>query len=435
VIFGGHNNDGPKSDPLWWEDAPPPVIPRQVLPARKVDVAVVGAGYTGLAAAIELARAGRSVVVLDAGDPGHGASTRNGGLLIGELRIGFARMIDSLGLERAKAIYGEAARAVKHTTDFIRAENIDCQLSQIGRFCPALTRDHYEDMGHEADLLNKHFRVEIGVVPPAGKKREVGTDLYIGGRIRPDVTVLHPALFHLGLLNRAQNAGALVLGRTPVLAIERQSDHLSVRTERGTILAGEVVMATNGHTGAIVPWLQRRVVPVRGSMIATEPLAEDLMDRLMPGRRVVMDRIHLDNYFRPSPDGRRIVFCGRARTRGKDPRKLGAALKTRLAEIFPDLAETRVSHAWTGISGCTFDLLPRVGSHDGIHYALGYCGIGLAWGPYLGHRAARMVLGDDHRSILSDLEFPGRSLLFRHPLFLPSPTSCRGLGKAKTHKD
>ena len=81
MIFGGHNNDGPKSDPLWWEDAPPPVIPRQVLPARKVDVAVVGAGYTGLAAAIELARAGRSVVVLDAGDPGHGASTRNGGLL------------------------------------------------------------------------------------------------------------------------------------------------------------------------------------------------------------------------------------------------------------------------------------------------------------------------------------------------------------------
>ena len=213
--------DGLKSTPYWWEAAPlreETVVP---LPGQS-DVAIVGAGYTGLVAALTLARAGRSVVVLDAQAPGEGASSRNGGIASANLHRSFGTLIDDVGLEGAKAIYTEAAAARAHLRDLVTEEKIDCAYALVGRFSGAVRPRDYDRLGREADLLNKHLDLGVEMVPRSEQHRELATDIYFGGEVRPDIACLHPALFHAGLLDRATLAGVTVIGRTPVTGIVRE---------------------------------------------------------------------------------------------------------------------------------------------------------------------------------------------------------------------
>ena len=229
-----------------------------------------------------------------------------------------------------------------------------------------------------------------------------------------------PALFHKGLLNSVEKAGASIAGNTRVTAIEGDGGRFNVATELGPLSAREVLVTTNGYTGPSTPWLRRRIIPIQSQIIATEALPPETMDHLIPERRMVLDYHRLHNYFRPSPDGKRILFGGRSGATEKDPHHSGAHLFRQLTTVFPELATTAITHSWSGLTGYTFDKFPHLGVQDGIHFATGFCGRGVVWAPYLGHLAALRVLGTEAADCLFDkCQFPSRPLYYGRPWFLP----------------
>ena len=207
--------------------------------------------------------------------------------------------------------------------------------------------------------------------------------------------------------------------RCRVTRIEKDGEGFRVVTARGTTRARDVIVATNGYTGALTPWLQRRVIPIGSYMIATEPLPAGLMDRLIPKNRIVSDTRRVVYYYRASPDRRRILFGGRVSHDETDPRVSAPLLHRDMAQIFPELAPTRVTHSWCGFVAYTFDELMHVGRHDGIHYAMGYCGAGVGTASYFGMRIGQQVLGlAEGRTALDGLAFQTRPFYTGKPWFL-----------------
>ena len=408
-----------KLEPYWWEAAPRPQLPPAEVP-RSADVAVVGSGYTGLSAALTLARAGRSVVVLEADAPGEGASSRNGGMCGGFFKIGFAEMSERLGLAGATAIYREGQAALDYLAHLIEREQIDCHFARMGRFTGAHTPGRYQAMARDAELLRKHVGLEVHMVPRGEQHGEIGSDAYHGGRVLPHDGGLHPALYHQGLLDRVLAAGAAVAAHTPVTGVVREREGFTVVTSRGRIAAREVIVATNGYTGKATPWFRRRLIPVGSFIIATEPVAPETMARLMPKRRMLTDTKKILYYFRPSPDGRRILFGGRAAYGNAGLRVAARRLHGFMTGVYPELEGLRVTHSWTGNVAFAFDRLPHTGAHDGLHYAIGYCGSGVVMATYLGHKTAERVLGRaDAGTPLTDRAFPTMPLYTGTPWFLP----------------
>lgn len=408
------------SEPYWWEAAEPPETPDEPV-SPECDAVVVGAGYAGLSAGLELARAGRSVQVFDRQRPGEGASSRNGGITSGNLRISFGDLARTKGLDRATALYREGAEARDDLARFIEEERIDCDFGLMGRFTGAATPAHFDGQRREIDLLNKHLDIGAHSVERDAQHREVASELFHGGVVRPDMGGLHPAKFHLGLLSVAAAAGVQVFGRTAVLAIRRDGDGFEVLTDRGAVRARDVVVATNGYTNGSDSWLRRRLVPVASRMIATERLDAAVVRSLVPGGRMLGTTLRLHNYFRPSPDGRRILLGGRDRTAGRDLKRSVAQLWNDLIAIFPQLSEVRITHSWAGNVAFNLDHLPRLFVHDGIHYAAGFCGSGVVWARWLGRKAAQNILGDGRgRSVFEGRPPHAIPFYSGKPWFLPA---------------
>ncbi len=380
--------------PWWWEWAPPARRVEGELPAR-AEVVVVGSGYTGIMAALTLSRAGREVFVLEAEAIGHGASSRNGGQVgSGNQRCTVAELISQYGRDKARALLGEGTSALAFVKSFIDSEGIDCGFRVAGRFRGAVRVTHYDAMARDMEDLRALVGVQSHMVPRARQGTEIGTELYYGGCVIPGDASVHPALYLAGLIERAEAAGVRFLSHTPVTGVREDGRRIRVNTPRGSVSAGEVLVATNGYTTAAIPDFYRRVVPVGSAMIATAELSPELMARLMPKRRVCGDSLRVHHYYQASPDGLRILFGGRLNG-GAD---VGRArdfvhLYRDLLAIFPELEGHEVSHAWSGYVGYTRDTLPHIGRQGCTHYALGYCGSGVARASYAGHRVALQMLG------------------------------------------
>ncbi len=397
------------------------MLPPAELPA-KTDVAIVGAGYTGLIAALAVARAGRGVTVLDAEDAGFGCSTRNGGQCGAGFKNGFDDLAASYGKPRALELYREAIASLDFLGGFVADEGIDCDYRYCGRFIGAHAPGHYEEMARKFETNRRELGIECHAVPRAEQQAEIGSDVYYGGGVIDAHTSLDPSKYHLGLLERALAADAAVHAHTPVIGIEPLKDGgFTVTTPRGRITAGEVIVATNGYTNNMgsLPQLSRRVIPIGSYMIATEPLAPGVMDRLMPRDRVTSDTRRVVLYDRASPDRTRILFGGRVALAETDPAISGPRLHAILCEIFPEIADVGISHSWMGFVAYTFDKMPHLGVADGLHYAMGYCGSGVAMGSYLGHKIAHKLLGDSEgNTAFDDLPFQTRPLYYGKPWFL-----------------
>lgn len=407
-----------KVDPYWWERSPRPGLGTPALPAA-VDVAVVGSGYTGLCAALEVARGGRSTLVLDARDAGFGCSSRNGGQISTSIKPDYDTLARRHGGDAAFAIMKEGHNALAWIGDFVAAEGIDCDFRVPGRFHAAHSPRQYEKLARSLDRQPRGLEVPAHVVPRAEQHRELGTDAYHGGVVYEKHASLDPGRFHQGLLNRVLAAGATVVPHCPVTAIDRDGAGHRLATPRGVVQAREVVMATNGYTGTPTPWLRRRVIPIGSYIIATEALPAAVMDRVMPTDRIVSDSRKVVYYYRPSPDRTRILFGGRVTSGETDPRRSGALLRHDLVKLFPELSEVRVSHSWMGFVAYTFDSLAHAGSRDGLHYAMGYCGSGVSMAGYLGTRTGQRILGrPEGRTALDAIAFPTRPLYTGRPWFL-----------------
>jgi glycine/D-amino acid oxidase-like deaminating enzyme len=408
-----------RSDPYWWEAAPPTTLPREPIRGRS-DVAIVGAGYTGLSAAITLARAGRSVQVFDKMRPGEGASTRNGGIASGNLRPSLDELSKKFGEATARAIIDEAKVAREDLADFIQREGIDCEFAITGRFAGASSPGDYERLAREADMLAKTTGIEAYAVPRSEQRTYLGTDFYHGGAVRSDIGGLHPAKLHAGMLRLAREAGAIVHGETAVLGVQSEGLDYTVETARGSVRARHVITGTNGYTDRSDKWLRRRLVPVRSRIIATAPLSDNLMRQLMPKRMMLSETRKLHYYYRPSPDGRRILFGGRDGTIAGDPTWPTDHLKRALVDIFPELDDVELTHSWFGHVAMNRDMIPRIFSRHGMRYAVGYCGSGVVWARWAGQKAAWQILNEDRGTSALDMRPPASVPFFNGtPWFMP----------------
>ncbi len=409
-----------RNEPYWWEAAPPTTL-SQATVATRSDVVIVGAGYTGLSAAITLARAGRSVQVFDKLRPGEGASTRNGGIASGSVRPGFAEMEAKFGTERAKGLELEAKAAREDLARFIMQEKIDCDFKLTGRFTGASQQTDYDSLAREGERLVRTLGIEAFAVTRAEQRRELGTDFYHGGLVRKDIGGLHPAKLHAGMLRLALEAGATIHGETAVAGIRSEDSAFEVTTARGTVKAAHVIAGTNGYGDQYDRWLRRRMVPVRSRIIATAPLSDNLMREFMPKGYMLSETRALHYYYRPSPDGRRILFGGRDGTIAGDPQWPTESLRQAMVDVFPILDDVAVTHSWYGHVAMNRDMIPRIFSKDGVRYAAGYCGSGVVWARWSGQKAAQQVLGlADGQSAL-DFRPPKAVPLFNGtPWFMPA---------------
>ncbi|UFZ07855.1 FAD-binding oxidoreductase [Bradyrhizobium ontarionense] len=399
-----------KATPYWWEAAPVKPLPQQPLPER-LDVLIVGAGYAGLSAGLALAREGRSVAAFDAMDAGEGASTRNGGITSGTIRPDYAALTRQFGEERALAIEAEGKIAREFLYEFIKTERLECDFQLVGQFKGAFGYEQYETMARSAETLAKRLRIEAYAVPYAGQRKYIGTDVYRGGAVRMDIGGLHPAKFHSELLRVALASGVAVHGRTPVISIDRDGSEFRVVTAAGSVQARQVLVCTNGYTDGAVPFLRRRLVPVRSRIIATEELAPEVMARLMPKRMMITESREVGFYYRPSPDGKRILLGGRDSSRVGDPVAPKLLLRKGLVNLFPELEAVRLSHSWFGNVAMNRDMIPRIFEKDSVVYATGFCGSGVVWAPWIGMHAAHKLMGHEERA--------RTAFDFRPPAFIP----------------
>jgi glycine/D-amino acid oxidase-like deaminating enzyme len=407
-----------KLAPYWWDHVPRPSLEAPALPAN-VDVAVIGSGYTGLHAAVQTARAGRHTAVFDAEEAGWGCSTRNGGQISTSTKPNYEALAARHGAARAFDIIKAGQESLAWLGAFVAKEKLACDFQVSGRFHAAHNPAQYEALGKRIRSQPRGLEVEAHLVPRAEQHAELGTDVYFGGVVFAQHASIDPARYHQGLLDFARAAGATIFPRTPVTGIEKDGSAFRVETPRGVVQARDVVVATNGYTGKVTPWLRRRVIPIGSYMIATEPLPPAQMARLMPRRRVVSDTRKVVYYYRASPDGTRILFGGRVSHNETDPRLSGPKLHAEMVRIFPELAPARVTHSWFGFVAYTFDELMHMGRHDGVHYAMGYCGSGVGMASYLGMRIGQQVLGlAEGRTAFDGLAFPTRPLYTGNPWFL-----------------
>jgi glycine/D-amino acid oxidase-like deaminating enzyme len=411
-----------KPEPYWWEAYRPAPGELVEIP-RAADVAIVGGGYAGLSTALELAKHGIVAVILEANELGFGASTRNGGAVSGGVNIGkrFSGRTTQTEPQRVEQMLSDAADAFGLIDRLIGEEKIACYWEKSGRFVGAWTKKHFEQQSRRVAVLNEAAESGAYIVARERQRDEIASNYYFGGMVVERSGKLHPALYYKGLLEACRRRHIAVCAKATVTAISSNGAGWRVETSRGALSASEVVIATNGYTASLTPALRRRVVPIASHIIATEELPEDLARSLIPKGRTISDTKRVLCYYRMSPDGKRMIFGGRARFTQVDPTVSAPILYRYMTRRFPQLRGFRVTHAWTGNVAFTFDALPHMGQRDGFHYCLGCNGSGIAMMTYLGWQTARKIAGAANYGCSFDrAEFPDHPLYSGNPWFLPA---------------
>lgn len=403
--------------PYWWRGQSDP-DEAGPLP-QSTDVLVIGSGYTGLHAAIQTARAGFSTIVIDAGKIGQGCSTRNGGQVSTSIKPSFEALKRKFGADTATRIFKEGQASLDFTAQFIEDEEIACDFRVVGRFHGAHSARQYDKLAKSVDKAHPVLQTGAYVVPKNQMSKELRTDFYHGGIVFPKHASVDAGAYHRGLFKIAHAWGIQLHPNTAATALSREKTGHIVKTSKGVITARYVIVATNGYSGTLVPWLRRRFIPIGSYVIATEELPKDVIDAHFPTERILSDTRKLVYYYRLSPDRRRVLFGGRVSLRETDPRKSGPVLHRDMAAIFPALKGVKIAHSWTGTVAYTFDTLMHCGQQDGLFWAGGYCGSGAGMAGYLGNMIGRQVAGDaTAKTVFSDIPFESRPYYWGNPWFL-----------------
>ena len=406
--------------PFWWDAAPPTSTAPEIPPTAAV--VIIGGGIGGLSCALELARSGVKAVVLDREPIGWGASSRNGGALAGAAGLGRARgnLQQAVDPGILAAMVDEAEQSFDDFEQLIAREELNCSYRRVGRFTAAHAPSAMETLRKRAEMLNKARPGEAEVVAREQVGDELATKLYYGGLVLQRAGSLHPGRYVQELARVASAAGAQLHGGVDVRGYKREGSKFRISTSAGEITADALMVATNGYTGSATPWHQRRVIPVSSYMIATEVLGAERVRSLLPKLRVYGDTKKILYYFRPSPDGERILFGGRASFVDGDLRRASLRLHRFLTQLLPQLQGTRITHGWNGNVAFGFDFLPHVGQHEGVHYALACNGSGVVTMTHLGRQAARQIAGGGNApSAFSRMPFPTMPGYHGNPWFMP----------------
>jgi glycine/D-amino acid oxidase-like deaminating enzyme len=372
------------------------------------DVAVVGGGFTGLSAARTLAKRGVQVAVLEAETLGWGASSRNGGMVLTGMKLPVSTLLKRYGPEVVRRMYAASLASIDCVEQIVREENIDCNFARGGHLEVACKQPHFESYKESAALIKREFNHSLRIIPKGELRAEIGSDIYYGGLVDEVSAGVNPARYVAGLALAAQRAGARLYDRTRVATIEQRTANGArrfwVRTSRGTLTAREVILASGAYTTDVAPSLRRKIIPIGSYIIATEVLPNDLAHELSPRNRMIFDSKHFLYYYRLTPD-RRMLFGGRAAFFPENEntvRRSAEILRRGMIEVYPQLRGTKVEFVWGGTLDFAFDVMPHAGQLDGMYYAVGFAGHGVAAATWHGTKLAGLICGDPN-----DIPFDG----------------------------
>jgi len=410
----------------WLTTAEFPTIQVHPLPER-ADVAVIGAGFTGLSAAGTLAKRGAIVAVLESETIGWGASSRNGGMVLTGMKLGVNQLISRYGRELTRRIYAASLETIDCVERITREEGIGCNFSRCGHLEVACKRKHFDDYARQAEVVAREFNHKLKVVQKNELGAEIGSNIYYGGMVDEVSAGVNPARYVAGLGSVAVRAGAKIFERTRVETIERESQQgevgWKITTSRGTLRARDVFIATSGYTGNATPSLQKKIIPIGSFIITTEILPVALAQELSPRNRMIYDSKNYLYYYRLTPD-RRMLFGGRAAFFPENDQRIRRSaeiLRRGMIDVYPQLRDAKVEYVWGGTLDFAFDIMPHAGQLDGMYFAVGYAGHGVAMATYQGQKMAELIAGDRPENPFVGIPFPGAPLgLYNgEPWFLP----------------
>ena len=399
------NEDPVIANSLWSATANPTPDCPELRATVEADVAIIGAGFTGLSAALYLAKLGQRVVVLEAYTPGWGASGRNGGQVNPGLIENPEHAIAKFGPQMGQRMIEMSGDAAKLVFDLIAQHEIQCDARPVGWLRAAHNPAGLRNLEQKARQWEAH-----GAIMQRLNATEIaqlmGSEAYIGGLLDPRGGNIHPLNYALGLADAALAAGAQIYGQSKVQTVTQDGDVHLLTTARGSLCARKVLVCTNGYTGDLIPGLRQTVVPIRSVQVATAPLSDNLRATILPGLHAPTDTRRLLSYFRTDAAGRFIMGARGAYTPGATRARLAHA-RAASAQLFPQLADVKWEYEWGGYIAATADHYPHL--HDlgnGIVVGLGYNGRGVALATAMGKVLADWASGMQSR----DLVFPVSAL-------------------------
>ena len=414
---------------FWLDTVEIPVATAREFPQR-VDVAIIGAGFTGLSTARSLARGGASVAVFDSQTIGWGASSRNGGMVLTGLKLPAATLLARYGKEAAARMYAASLESIDFVEQLVCEENIACDFARCGHLEVACKPKHFDDFRRSAEETARHFNHPQRLIQKDQLQSEIGSAIYHGGLVDDSSAGVNPARLVAGLAHAAERAGAAVFEHAHVDQIQREgASGWKVATARGTLRAERVFVATSGYTSQVTPTLQKKIIPIGSYIIVTEVLPEKLATELSPRNRMIYDSKNYLYYYRLTPD-RRMLFGGRAAffpETSTTIRRSAEILRRGMLTVYPQLSATKIEYVWGGTLDFAFDIMPHAGQLDGLHFSLGYAGHGVAMSTYLGDKIAQSILENREQNSrrnenpFAQIPFPSAPLgLYNgRPWFLP----------------
>lgn len=410
----------------WLTTVPMPAAASQPLP-ESVDVAIIGAGFTGLSAALSLTKRGAKVAVIEAESVGWGASSRNGGMVLTGLKLGVNQLIAKYGRELTHRMYAVSLDTITCVERTVKEENIACDFARTGHLEVACKQSHFDDYARQVEVIAREFNHRLRIVPKSELRSEIGSQIHYGGMVDEISAGLNPARYVAGLGEAAMRAGACLHEHTTLHKIERESRSgapgFKLSTSCGSLWARNVLIGTSGYTGAATPALRKKIIPIGSFIIVTEVLPASLTTELSPRNRQIYDSKNYLYYFRLTPDNR-MLFGGRAAffpETDQTIRRSAEILRRGMIAVYPQLRDTKIDYVWGGTLDFCFDIMPHAGQMDGIYYAVGYAGHGVAMATWQGQKMAEWIATGATDNPFAEIPFPGAPLgLYNgRPWFLP----------------